>query len=151
VSRSVTLPIPTAGRLVRVLVGVLIVAAMVGVGVRVGLWIVSPGPAAEFAAGGLQQVQTAGGTYVGRIVADDGTYVRIAAPAIVRPESAESGRLLVQLLTADPFDLGGDILVPRTQVLLIGNVTAGSGLETAYRQAIGELPPAPTPTPKSSP
>jgi len=150
VSRSVTLPIPTAGRLLRLLVGIVAVAAVVGIGVRLGLWFVLPGPAAEFAAAGLQQVQTAGGTYVGRVVADDGTYLRIAAPAIVRPESAESGRLIVQLLTADPFDLGGDVLVPRAQVLLIGNVSAGSGLETAYRQAIGELPPAPTPTPNPS-
>src|SRR5262245_44963867 len=141
-----TVAIPSPRRLARIVGTVLVVAVVLAIGVRLGTWAVSPGPAAELARShALQQIVTSGGTYLGHVVGDDGTYVRIARPAIVRPEQSTSN-LVVQLLAVDPYDLNGDILMPRSSILLIGNVAAGSGLETAYRQATGELP-QPTPAP----
>ncbi|MCI0583584.1 MAG: hypothetical protein L0227_11975 [Chloroflexi bacterium] len=150
-SRSVTVPIPGVARVGRVLL-VLVAAAVIAlVGIRAGLWLVSPGPAAELTADGLAQIQTTSATYVGRIVDDDGAYLRVADPAIIRPESGEpDARLLVQLLTAEPFNVAGEILIGREQVVLVGAVAAGSGLETAYRQATGDLPQPTNPTPAPS-
>lgn len=152
-SRSVTVSLPSVSGIVRTVVLVVAALVLLAVGIRVGIGLLSPGPAADFGRDtGLQQVLTTANTFVGRVVSDDGTYVRLAGPAIVRDASSSgSSQLVVQLLTVDPFDLDGDILIPRSQVVLVGNVTAGSGLETAYRQATGELPtptlgPTPTPT-----
>lgn len=140
-SRSVTLALPPARQALRFLVALVAVVAIVLVGARIGAALISPGPAAEFGRGdSLQEVQTAGGTYVGVIVADDGRYLRLVGAAIVRPESSTSERLIVQMLTSSPFDLDGTVLIAREQVLFIGNVRPQSGLETAYRQATGELP-----------
>ena len=153
-SRSVTVALPSTSGLARTAGLVIVALVLVALGIRVGLAALSPGPAAEFGRGvTLQQIVTPSNTFVGHIVGDDGTYVRLANPAIVRDASnTGSSQLIVQLLVVNPFDLKGDILVPRAQVVLIGNVEAGSGLEKAYRQAKGELPqeslaPAPSATP----
>jgi len=153
-SRSVTLAVPSASGLVRTILTIAVALALVAIGVRLGFGLLSPGPAAEFAQDGrLQQVVTTTNTFVGQVVSDDGTYLRLRGPAIVRDASSDAdSQLIVQLLVADPFDLDGEILVVRSEVVLIGNVLAGSGLETAYRQATGELPQptsGPTPAPTS--
>ena len=53
---------------------------------------------------------------------------------------------LVQTLAVDPYALDGDVVIPLDQVVLVGTVVAGSGLEGAYLQAIDSSPgssPAP--------
>jgi hypothetical protein len=151
-NRSVTVALPSVSGVVRTILVIAVALALLAVGVRLGLAVLSPGPAADFGRGApLQQVVTTTSTFVGQVVSDDGTYLRLHGPAIVRDaSSAGSSQLIVQLLVADPFDLNGDILIPRSQVILIGNVASSSGLETAYRQATGELP-APTPGPTAAP
>jgi hypothetical protein len=151
-SRSVTVAVPSVSGIVRIVLALVVAVVLLAVGVRIGLALLSPGTAAEFADDGrLQQVVTVTDTFVGRVVSDDGTYLRLRGPAVVRDASSSSqGQLIVQLLVADPFDLDGEILVARSEVILVGNVLVGSGLETAYRQATGELP-APTPVPTAAP
>jgi len=151
-SRSVTVAVPTASGLIRTILALAVGTALVLAGARLGLALLSPGPAAEFALDGrLQQVVTTTNTFVGQVVSDDGTYLRLRGPAIVRDASGDgSSQLIVQLLRVDPYDLDGEILVMRSEVILVGNVLAGSGLETAYRQATGDLP-APTSGPTVAP
>jgi hypothetical protein len=159
VSRSLTVSVPPRRRVGQVLLALALAAALLYLGVRIGRELTQPGPAARFAApDALQELQLADGSvYVGRVVADEDGYLRLAGAAIVRPEQAQAGRsprLLVVLVAADPQDIAGDLLIPREQVLYIGNVAASSGLETAYRQATGELPqasPQPGATPPTSP
>jgi hypothetical protein len=151
VSRSLTVSVPPLRRIGQVLLALALAAALLYLGLRIGRELTQPGPAARFAVpGALQELQLADGSvYVGRIVADEDDYLRLAGAAIVRPEQAQAGqagRLLVVLVSADPQDIAGDLLIPRDQVLYVGNVAPNSGLETAYRQATGELPqPSPAP------
>jgi hypothetical protein len=145
VSRSLTVSVPSARRIGQVLLAIALAIALLYLGLRIGRALTEGGPAARFAApGALQEIQLADGSfYLGRIVADEDDYVRLAGAAIVRSDQAQGGggsRLIVQLVVAEPQSIAGDLLVPREQILYIGNVAANSGLETAYRQATGELP-----------
>jgi hypothetical protein len=117
------------------------------VGIRLGMSLVSPGPAAEFSTfTDLQEVQTSSATYLGRIVEDRDGYVRIAEPAIVRAEPVPSGstdgeqQVIVQLLQTEPYGVAGDLLIPREQIVFIGNVADDAGLRDAYTQATSSAP-----------
>lgn len=73
-------------------------------------------------------------------------FVHLSLAATITTEPAASGEppaFRVRLLGVDPYDLEGDVLIAREQVLLAGPVAAGSPLEDAYRQALGEPIPSP--------
>ena len=154
-SRSLTLRVPSVRQVLLALGGVILAAALVVVGVRLGSSILSPSPVMDLAAEGeLHQVQVLGGTvYLGTIVADDGGTLRLARPAQVRQEQAPSAsagsqgpRIVVQSLATDPFGLSADILIPLDNVTLLGAVQPASSLAVAYREAMG-VTPAPSPSP----
>lgn len=152
-SRSLTVPVPPASRVVRWVAAVVLVVVLLVAGIRLGAILTARDPLLALAdAAPVQQVQTVNGVYLGRIVAVDGDYIRLYAPAVVREtdgEGQEAPQMIVIQLGRQPFDLGGDVLIPRAQVLLVGNVAGSSALEVAYRQAIGDLP-QPTPAPSAS-
>ena len=58
--------------------------------------------------------------------------------------------LAVDVLTATPFNLGGDVLIPKAQVALIANVIVGSDIANAYVEASG-VQPVPSGSPGASP
>ena len=149
-SRSLTLSLPPAGTLVRIVVGLVIVVVLAFVGYRAGAALTSRGPILDLAsAAPLQQVRTTSDVYLGKIVSIDDNYVRLVGPAVVRESpqaSAQTSRIVVIRMTADPFDIDGDLLISRQDIQSIANVVRDSGLEKAYRQAIGDLP-APSPSP----
>jgi hypothetical protein len=153
-----TVNVPPASRLIAGIVALAVVILVVLAGIRIGSALFQPDPAVSLAAAApLQQIQTSSGVYLGKVVGADGTYVRLARPAALQQsQSGETGsqpQLVVVRLSAQPFDIDGDILIERDQIVVIGNVVADSGLEIAYRQAFGDLPPsspAPaTPAPSS--
>jgi hypothetical protein len=134
--------------------------ALVYLGLKVGQALTDPGAARRLAdPGKLQEVQLADGSvYVGALVGEEGDYLRLAGPAIIQSDQGQGGQqgqLVVQLMAAEPRSIAGELLIPRDQVLYLGNVTSGSGLETAYRQATGQLPrpsgPSTTAGPGGSP
>jgi hypothetical protein len=131
-----------------------VVAAIIAAGAFVGTRLTSGTETRRFAqADHLQEIRLTDGTVVvGHFEDDAGGYMRIGGAAEVRAGSgAQAGAMIVQLIVADPVDATGEMLVPTGQIVSIMNVTSGSGLETAYRQATGEIP-APTPTrPPASP
>lgn len=154
-SRSLTLPVPSL-RQVALTVGTVVVAILVLVlGIRLGSSLLSPSPIMGLAAEGeLHQVQLLGGAaYLGRIVEDDGSTIRLARPAVIRQEQAPAAsgsaggpRIVVQSLTTDPYGIAADILIPLDQVTVIGVVQPTSSLGQAYGEAMG-LTPAATPSP----
>lgn len=84
---------------------------------------------------------------MGYLEDDAGGYLTITGAAEVRAGSGtQAGSTIEQVITTDPVDATGDMLISDGQVIAIINVTAGSGLETAYRQATGQIP-APTSAP----
>ena len=123
------------------LIGVLFVLIVVLSG---GAWwmghsLFSPGGAATLP-GDLQEVQTSGGTYVGRITADDGAYVTLADPAIVLVETVPGGsatQAVVRSLHAEPYGLGDEIRISSAQIVFVGSVATDSQLAAAYLQAQG--------------
>jgi hypothetical protein len=126
-----------------------VVALIAIVGFRIGSSLVSGGPVVQLSAGApVQQIRTSTDVYLGKVVSADGDYLRLAGPAILRQQqpqpSGGTSQLIVIRLTADPFDVDGDLLIDRQDVVSVGNVVRDSGLERAYRQAIGDLP-APSP------
>ncbi len=155
-SRSLTVSLPPMVRVVQVIVALVVAVGLVYLGLRIGSALTAPAPAEGLSGGAaLQEVHTTQGVYLGKVAAEDGSYLRLASPAVVREEQAQgggqSGRVLVILLAAEPYYVSGDILIPTSQVVLVGNVIPGSPLDTAYRQARGELPPpAATPAPSLS-
>ena len=155
-SRSLTVAVPPPAQIARAIVAIVAAVLIVIVGLRIGGALLGPGGAKALSAGGaLQEIHTTQGVYVGQVVAEDESYITLRTPAIVREEPAAdgatgSGRILVILLAADPYFVAGDVVLPRDQVVLVGNVMTGSPLETAYRQATGELP-APSAAPSSAP
>jgi len=137
-----TVPVPTGRRLLVGTIAVLALIVLALLGLRLGMSLVSPGPAVEFSTlTDLQEIQTTSATYLGRVVDDRDGYVRIAGPAIVRAEPAPSGstdgeqQVIVQLLQTEPYGVAGDLLLPREQIVFIGNVADGAGLRDAYTQA----------------
>ena len=149
-SRSLTVSLPPAGTLVRVVAGLVIVVVLAFVGYRAGVALTSRGPILDLAsAAPLQQVRTTSDVYLGKIVSIDDNYVRLVGPAVVRQSpqaSAQAPQIVVIRMTADPFDIDGDLLISRQDIQSIANVVRDSGLEKAYRQAIGDLP-APSASP----
>ena len=136
----------------------IVVAVIVVFGVaRLTASILSPSPVMDLASEGeLHEVQLLGGAvYVGTIVTDDGSMLRIARPAIVRQEQApaaspgtEGPRVIVQSLTTDPFGIAADIVIPLDQVAFVGVLQPSSSLAVAYSEAVGlTQPPAATPSP----
>lgn len=157
-TRSVTVSLPPWRRVLTVLAVLGLLFLIVLGGFLVGLRLLGPGPAEGLdAAARVHQVHLDDGSvYLGRIVSEGDGYVRLGVPAVIRPSDAEQQdprgpQLIVQLLATEPYSLSGDVLIARSQVTLVGPVIAGSGLETAYRQATGELPPPPAPAPQPSP
>jgi hypothetical protein len=151
VSRSLTVSLPAAGTLVRVAVGLVIVVVLAFVGYRTGAALTSRGPILDLAsAAPLQQVRTTSDIYLGKIVSVDDNYIRLVGPAVVReaPQaSAQAAQIVVIRMTADPFNIDGDLLLSRQDIQAVANVVRDSGLEKAYRQAIGDLPAGPSPSP----
>lgn len=149
-TRSFTLRVPSARQLILAVAGLGLALVVVLVGVRLGASLLSPSPIMGLAGQGeLQQVQLLGGAvYLGRIVDNDGSTVRLARPAIVRqeqapaPSGAQGPRIVVQSLATDPYAIAGDILIPLDSVALIGVVQPSSSLGRAYGEAMG-LSPAP--------
>lgn len=158
-SRSLTLPVPSLRTVVLAVVGIVVAIAVVFVVARLTESILSPSPVMDLAAEGeLHEVQILGGTvYLGTIVTDDGSMLRLARPAIVRQEQApaaspgtEGPRVIVQSLTTDPFGIAADIVIPIDQVTFVGVLQPSSSLGVAYGQAVGlTQPPAVTPSPSS--
>lgn len=150
-TRSLTVSLPSPGTLVRIVVGLVIVAVLAFVGYRLGATLTSRGPILDLAsAAPLQQVRTTNDIYLGKIVSVDDDYVRLVGPAVVRESpqaSAQAAQIVVIRMTADPFNIDGDLLISRSDIQSVANVVRDSGLEKAYRQAIGDLPTGPSPSP----
>jgi hypothetical protein len=157
-SRSLTLRVPSPRQIVLTIVGVAAAIAVLIVGARLGASLLSPSPIMGLAAeGSVHEVQLLGGAiYLGTIVADDGSMLRLARPAVVRQEgtapSASPGqqgpRIIVQSLATDPYGIAADILIPLDQVATVGVVQPSSSLGRAYGEAMGlTQAPAGSPSP----
>jgi hypothetical protein len=152
---SVTLNLPSGRRVLTVVSGVLAFAALLVIGVAIGTRLLAPNPIdALTTPGTIQQIGTASGAvYVGRIVSSTGDYIRIAEPATIRQGSAVPGaspapQLLVQPLTVEPYDASGELVLSTSAVQWVTTVRPGSGLDSAYHQAMTSTqgnPPAPSP------
>lgn len=155
-NRSLTVAVPSSAQIVKAILGIGIAVLIVFVGLRLGGSLLGPAGAQALSTGsGLQEIHTTQGVYVGQLVKEDDSYLSLRTPAVVREAQdadggSGSGRILVILLASEPYYIAGDVVLPRDQVILVGNVTPGSPLDTAYRQATGELPP-PSSTPSSAP
>jgi hypothetical protein len=156
-SRSLTLSVPSPRQIALTIVGVVAAIALLIVGVRIGTSILSPSPIMGLAAeGSLHEVQVVGGAvYLGTIVKDDGSTLRLARPAVIRQEAASAAspgaqgpRIIVQSLATDPYGIAADILIPLEQVATVGVVQPSSSLGRAYSEAMGlTQAPAPSPSP----
>ena len=156
-SRSLTLSVPSPRQVILAIVGIVAAIALLIVGVRLGASLLSPSPIMGLAAeGSLHEVQVLGGAvYLGTIVKDDGSTLRLARPAVIRQEGtptasagAQGPRIIVQSLATDPYGIAADILIPLGQVATIGVVQPSSSLGRAYGEAMGlTQPPAPSPSP----
>jgi hypothetical protein len=152
-SPTLTVRLPNAVQLARGFLALVAAIAIIAAGVFVASRLTSVGEVRGFAQSGhLQEIRLADGTVVvGQIENDAGGYLTIDGAAEVRAGSgAQAGATIVQMISADPVDAGGEMLIPDGQIVAIMNVTTGSGLETAYRQATGQLP-APSPAPSAIP
>ena len=158
-SRSLTVPVPSPRRLLQIVMTIAVALVVLLVGVRVGASVLGPSPLMSVVDGGdLHQVQVLGGAvYLGHIVSDDGGILRLSGAALLRqqdapaPSTGQAGtQLIVQSLTTDPFGIGSDVVIPLTQVTLVGVVAPASSLAQAYGQAMGTSP-APSPSPVPSP
>lgn len=148
-SRSIS---PRAGRLAILVAAIIAAIVVVIVGIRVGQGMNQRPETLQLAgAGPLQAVYLANGSvYLGAIVGDDGTDLRLAGGAVIRAHpgaSGEPGVLAVDLLTVTPFNLVGDVLIPKAQIALIANVQPGSDVANAYLRAAGAGGPGPSPSP----
>ena len=160
-SRSLTLPVPSTRQIALAVGAVLVAIAVVFVGIRLGTSLLTPSPVMGLAAeGDIHEVQLLGGAvYLGKIVGDDGSALRLARPAVVRQEAAAAAspgaspgaqgpRVIVQSLATDPYGIAADILIPLDQVTLIGVVEPSSSLGKAYGEAMGLISaPATSPSP----
>lgn len=122
----------------RLIVTVVLGAALLVAGLFVGRALTDSGPTSDFPTR-LEEVRTSDGNFVGRVVADDDDYIRLADPATVAIQSADDGsgaqQLVVQRLASEPFGLVGDILISREQVIFVGAVANDSQLAAAYAEA----------------
>ncbi len=128
----------------RIVVAILAVALAVILALRIVAVVGSGGAVTQLASGApLQQIRTTSDIYLGKIVGADDGYLRVAGAAIVREQPQASGapaQIFIIRLTNDPFNVDGDLLIERANVVFVANVGRDSGLERAYRQAIGDLP-----------
>ena len=145
---------PTPNPFVRIAwwIGILLGAGLLlFVGMRVGQALFAPGPAESFTTE-LQEIRTTDGNYLGRIVADDGEYIRLADPATVTAlggsEATAGEQFVVQRLATEPFGLVGDLLVNVDQVIFVGAVANDSQLAAAYADASQS---GPTPSESTAP
>jgi len=128
-----------------------VAVAVIAVGIIAGVVLTGgEGGLARIAdEGQLVEVHVAtGDILVGIFEGDADGFIHLSLAATITTEPAASGEppaFRVRLLGVDPFDLEGAVLIAREQVLLAGPVAAGSPLEDAYRQALGE--PVATPSP----
>lgn len=153
---SITLNLPSWRRVLRVLAGLVGFVALLLIGLAIGSRLLATNPINGLAAPGVvQQVRVLGGTvYVGRMTSSDGEFVRIAEPATIRqsnagPSASPGPQLTIDALGVEPYDIGGDLVIPVSSIEFVSTVRSGSGLETAYRQATGAGPA--TPAPSASP
>lgn len=149
-AHSITLSVPPASRILTLVGAIAAIAAIVIVGAWVGSRLIAPDPIGGLAnPGGVQQIRVTGGAvYVGRIVSSSGGYLRLSDAAIIRQgdtaaDASPGPRLIVESLAAEPYDTGTDLVIPISSVEFATTVRPGSGLEAAYRQAIGGAPPSP--------
>jgi hypothetical protein len=149
-SRSLTLRVPSARQVGIALAGIVVAVVVLAVGVRLGASLLSPSTVTGLAREGeLHEVQVLGGAvYLGRIVGEDGSVIRLARPAVVRTEAnpaaspgAEGPRIIVQNLATDPYGIAADIVIPIENVTLVGVVQPTSSLARAYGEAMGITPP----------
>jgi hypothetical protein len=156
VTRSLTVRLPSVRQLALAAVAIVAIAVIVFLGVRLGSQLASGGAVSLVAVdGGIQEIHILGGAvYVGRITSDADGAIRVAGPALVLSDTTSSPapdsggqRLVVRALFTDPYDLQGDVLIPRDQVVLVGNITPGSSLEAAYLQAVEGVGPSGSPAP----
>jgi hypothetical protein len=154
-SRSLTLSVPSPRRIVLTLLGIAVAVAVLFIGVRLGSSILSQSPVMGLAAeGSLHEVQVLGGAvYLGTIVKDDGSTLRVSRPAIIRQEQVPAAspgtqgpRIIVQSLATDPYGIAADVLIPLQQVTFVGVVGPSSSLGKAYAEAMG-VAGAPTASP----
>jgi hypothetical protein len=156
-SRSLTLQVPSPRRVLLIVIGIVVAVAVIFAVARLTASILAPSPVMRVAAdGNLHEVQVLGGTvYLGTVVADDGSALRLARPAVIRSEQApaasgdvgNSSRIVVQSLATDPFGIAADIVIPLDNVTLVGVVQPNSSLGRAYTEAIGVAPAAPSASP----
>lgn len=108
-------------------------------GAWIGTKLVSPGPVVGMP-GELQQIETTGGTYLGRVQAEEDGYLRLLNPAILTVEAVGEGadsQAVVRSLRTEPYGLGSEILVSRAQVVFVASVADDSQLARAYARAVG--------------
>lgn len=123
-------------------------AALVVIGVLIGVLLRPAGPTGLAPSGSLIEVHTADGTvYLGDLVDDADGYLRLEAPAVVLPEVGDDGEASYRVvrLDADPYGLVGPVIIPREQAMLIGAVGAGSSIERAYLDALAGATPSASP------
>lgn len=140
-----------------IVLGIVVALALIFVVARLTASILAPSPVMRVVADGdLHEVQVLGGTiYLGAVVADDGSALRIARPAVIRAEpdpsasgnGANSSRIVVQSLATDPYGIAADIVVPLSNVTFVGVVQPTSSLGQAYSEAMGTTIPAPSASP----
>jgi hypothetical protein len=154
-TRSLTLRVPSLRQIVLAVAGIAVAVVLLTVGIRLGASLLSPTAVNGLAREGeLHEIQVLGGAvYLGRIVSDDGTSIRLSRPAVVRQEAepaaspgAGGPRIVVQSLATDPYGIAADIIIPLDNVTLVGVVQPTSSLGVAYSQAMG-LTPAPGASP----
>lgn len=151
---SVTVRLPSPRRVIWSVLTFVAVGALLMIGITVGNRLFAADPIQRLTVqGAIQQVGLrTGAVYVGRVIGADGGYVRVADPAIIRQTGADSSasaapRLVVEGLTAEPYDVAGELVIPVESIEWAAAVRPGSGLEAAYRQAVGQLPAVPVASP----
>jgi hypothetical protein len=153
VGNTVTVRLPSPALVARLALAAIAAVAVVAAGVFVGTRLTSPDEVQTFAQGApLQEIRLADGTVVvGEVSAVGAEYLHLSGAADVTSGSGEqAGATVVRMITAEPVDANGAMLISRDQVISIMNVVPGSQLETAYRQASGQLQ-KPTSAPAGSP
>jgi hypothetical protein len=152
-SHTVTVRLPSLAQVVRVVVGAIVVIVVIGLGLLAWSQLNPASEPRSFAqAGRLQEITLVNGTVVvGQLKDDAGGYLRVSGAAEVSAGTGDqAGAMVVKMIATDPTDADGEVLISVSQVVTIMNVLPGSGLETAYRQASGELPqPTTSPPPPS--
>ena len=153
-SGSVTVNLPSARRVLRIIAGLIAFGALLLIGVAIGSRLLTPDGIGGLATPGtIQQVRVqSGAVYVGRIVSSDGEYLQIADPATIRQgdvaaSASSAPRLVVEALGIEPYDTVGDLVIPIHGVELVATVRPGSDLDIAYQQAIASASAAPGSSP----